>query len=135
MPLIIDCSPVLLDTAEMFSTVYSTTHAQSIKNTVRMNAELLPVELRNSLPNAQTSAGGYQKKIDTMDVELAVWRAWGNVEPSEYAEANAQAGGTSINKKLKLPAFSTATNLVTSSATTSRSGTPVTLVIGGPEGA
>ena len=50
-----------------------------------MNAELSPLELKTLLQKAQISNSSYQKQIAALEAELAVWRAGGAVDPSEYA--------------------------------------------------
>ncbi|VDB83016.1 unnamed protein product [Peniophora sp. CBMAI 1063] len=129
--LIINCSPASYNEAETLSTLRFGIRAKSIKNTARVNAELSPLELKNLLQKAQISAAGYQKKIDALEAELAVWRAGGKVEPGEYAEAKLKAGGATEPKKPAPPASSTATSTATSSAATTRSGTPVNPAIEG----
>ncbi|VDB98031.1 unnamed protein product [Peniophora sp. CBMAI 1063] len=89
----------------------------------------LPAELKNLLQKAQISAAGYM--IDALEAELAVWRAGGKGEPGENAEAKLKAGGAIEPKKPAPPASSTFTSTATSSAATTRSGTPVNPAIKG----
>ncbi|KAI0035073.1 kinesin heavy chain [Vararia minispora EC-137] len=109
--LIINCSPASYNEAETLSTLRFGIRAKSIKNTARVNAELSPLELKNLLQKAQLSNAGFQKRIDALEAELAIWRSGGNVDPSEYAPTTgdkATAAGSAPPKKT--PTSSTASS-------------------------
>ncbi|KAI9446438.1 kinesin heavy chain [Lactarius indigo] len=89
--LIINCSPASFNEAETLSTLRFGIRAKSIKNTARIAA---------------------------LEAELAVWRAGGSVDPSEYAPITGdKVGSTTAPKR-------TPTSPTPSSSTT-RSATPV----------
>ncbi|KAI0273649.1 kinesin heavy chain [Gloeopeniophorella convolvens] len=115
--LIINCSPASFNESETLSTLRFGIRAKSIKNTARVNAELSPLELKGLLQKAQISNASYQKQIAALDAELAIWRAGGSVDPSEYASASNDKAGPSASAPKKAPASPTP------SAT--RSATPV----------
>ncbi|KAH9001249.1 kinesin heavy chain [Lactarius akahatsu] len=116
--LIINCSPASFNEAETLSTLRFGIRAKSIKNTARVNAELSPLELKGLLQKAQISNASYQKQIAALEAELAVWRAGGSVDPSEYASITGdKVGSTTAPKR-------TPTSPTPSSSTT-RSATPV----------
>ncbi|KAI0322238.1 kinesin heavy chain [Amylostereum chailletii] len=119
--LIINCSPASYNETETLSTLRFGIRAKSIKNTARVNAELSPQELKNLLQKAQVTNASHQKAIAALEAELAVWRAGGTVDPSEYA-AGDKAGATSPPPK-KTPTATT--------PSTARSMTPVNPVLEG----
>lgn len=82
-----------------------------------MNAELSPLELKALLQKAQISNASYQKQIAALEAELAVWRAGGAVEPSEYASTTGDKVGSATAPKKTTPTSPT--------PSTTRSATPV----------
>ena len=81
-----------------------------------MNAELSPLELKALLQKSQISNASYQKQIAALEAELAVWRAGGAVDPSEYAQITGDKVGSTAAPK-KTPTSPT--------PSTTRSATPV----------
>ncbi|KAG6814358.1 hypothetical protein H0H92_010944 [Tricholoma furcatifolium] len=119
--LIINCSPSSYNEAETLSTLRFGIRAKSIKNTARVNAELSPLELKGLLSKANIANTGYQKYITALEAELAIWRAGGTVDQSEWAtsaKAAAQSSTTAVKKPPTSPTPSTPLS-------SSRSMTPV----------
>ncbi|KAN0133784.1 kinesin heavy chain [Lactarius tabidus] len=114
--LIINCSPASFNEAETLSTLRFGIRAKSIKNTARVNAELSPLELKSLLQKSQISNASYQKQIAALEAELAVWRAGGAVDPSEYALTTGDKVGSNPAPK-RTPTSPT--------PSTTRSATPV----------
>lgn len=114
--LIINCSPASFNEAETLSTLRFGIRAKSIKNTARVNAELSPLELKNLLQKAQISNTSYQRQIATLEAELAIWRAGGAVDPSEWAPITGDKAGSATMPK-KAPSSPTPSS--------TRSATPV----------
>ncbi|KAI0306556.1 kinesin [Multifurca ochricompacta] len=114
--LIINCSPASFNEAETLSTLRFGIRAKSIKNTARVNAELSPLELKTLLQKAQISNASYQKQIAALEAELAIWRAGGTVDPSEYAPTTGDKAGSATTPK-KTPTSPT--------PSTTRSATPI----------
>jgi kinesin family member 5 len=114
--LIINCSPASFNEAETLSTLRFGIRAKSIKNTARVNAELSPLELKSLLQKAQISNVSFQKQIGALEAELAIWRAGGSVDPSEYVPFTGDKGGSTTMPK-KMPTSPT--------PSTTRSATPV----------
>ncbi|KAH9997258.1 kinesin heavy chain [Russula vinacea] len=114
--LIINCSPAAFNEAETLSTLRFGIRAKSIKNTARVNAELSPLELKNLLQKAQISNTSYQRQIAALEAELAIWRAGGAVDPSEWVPATGDKAGSTGTPK-KTPTSPT--------PSTTRSATPV----------
>jgi len=81
-----------------------------------VNAELSPLELKGLLQKAQISNASYQKQIAALEAELAIWRAGGTVDPSEYAPITGDKVGSTTAPK-KTPTSPT--------PSTTRSATPV----------
>ncbi|KAG5638377.1 hypothetical protein H0H81_000388 [Sphagnurus paluster] len=125
--LIINCSPSSYNEAETLSTLRFGIRAKSIKNTARVNAELSPLELKGLLAKANLANTNYQKYIAALDAELAIWRAGGHVEQSEWASsAKAASAPAAATKK---PSTSPSTPLPSS-----RSMTPIIPAIEGLRG-
>ena len=98
--LIINCSPASFNEAETLSTLRFGIRAKSIKNTARVNAELSPLELKTLLQKAQISNTSYQRQITALEAELAIWRAGGAVDASEWAPtAGDKAGSAAMAKR------------------------------------
>ena len=114
--LIINCSPASFNEAETLSTLRFGIRAKSIKNTARVNAELSPLELKNLLQKAQISNVSFQKQLAALEAELAIWRAGGSVDPSEYAPITGDKAGSAAMPR-KTPTSPT--------PSTTRSATPV----------
>ncbi len=113
--LIINCSPASFNEAETLSTLRFGIRAKSIKNTARVNAELSPLELKNLLQKSQISNASYQRQISALEAELAIWRAGGAVDPSEWVSTTGdRVGATGMPRKTP-----------TSPTPTPRSATPV----------
>ncbi|KAJ7063350.1 kinesin heavy chain [Mycena amicta] len=121
--LIINCSPSSYNETETISTLRFGIRAKSIKNQARVNAELSPLELKGLLHKAQAANTSYQKHIAALEAELAIWRAGGRVEESEWAKVTPASADASAAPK-KAPA-SPASAGPTTPVTTSRSITPV----------
>ncbi|KAG1756751.1 kinesin heavy chain [Suillus paluster] len=119
--LIINCSPSQYNESETLSTLRFGIRAKSIKNTARVNAELSPLELKGLLSKAQLANTRHLAYIQSLEAELAIWRAGGHVEPSEWASADKPSTGAAAAKR------------ATSSPTlsTTRSMTPVNPVLEG----
>lgn len=120
--LIINCSPSSYNEAETLSTLRFGIRAKSIKNSARVNAELSPLELKGLLAKAQAANTTYQKYIAALEAELAIWRAGGKVEESEWAtpgKHNAPASTTTA------PAKTPTSPTPSTPLTTSRSMTPI----------
>jgi len=114
--LIINCSPASFNEAETLSTLRFGIRAKSIKNTARVNAELSPLELKNLLQKSQISNASYQRQIAALEAELAVWRAGGAVDTSEWAPITGDKPGSAAAPK-RTPTSPT--------PSTTRSATPV----------
>ncbi|KAH9981276.1 kinesin heavy chain [Lactifluus volemus] len=114
--LIINCSPASFNEAETLSTLRFGIRTKSIKNTARVNAELSPLELKSLLQKAQISNDSFQKKIAALEAELAIWRAGGSVDPSEYVPITGDKAGSATMPR-KTPTSPT--------PSTTRSATPV----------
>ncbi|KAI9510900.1 kinesin heavy chain [Russula earlei] len=114
--LIINCSPASFNEAETLSTLRFGIRAKTIKNTARVNAELSPLELKNLLQKAQISNASYQRQIAALEAELAIWRAGGAVDPSEWASITGDKTGSAAMPK-RTPTSPT--------PSTTRSATPV----------
>jgi kinesin family member 5 len=127
--LIINCSPSSYNEAETLSTLRFGIRAKSIKNTARINAELSPLELKGLLQKAQVANTSYQKYIAALEAELAIWRAGGHVEQSEWA-TSAVKGGAAAAASKKIPTSSTPTP-ANATPSVSRSMTPVNPLIEG----
>ena len=95
--LIINCSPSSYNEPETLSTLRFGIRAKSIKNTARVNAELSPAELKARLKQAQASNASFQSYISALEAELAIWRAGGAVDQSEWATSD-KAGQTPAKK-------------------------------------
>ncbi|GLB34936.1 putative TRAFAC class myosin-kinesin ATPase superfamily, kinesin family protein [Lyophyllum shimeji] len=119
--LIINCSPCTYNEAETLSTLRFGIRAKSIKNTARVNAELSPLELKGLLAKANLANTGYQKYIAALEAELAIWRAGGHVEQSEWATPGKAASVSSAAAPKKPPTSPSPSATVSSS----RSMTPV----------
>ncbi|KAF7304924.1 Kinesin heavy chain [Mycena kentingensis (nom. inval.)] len=117
--LIINCSPSSYNETETISTLRFGIRAKSIKNQARVNAELSPLELKGLLHKAQAANTTYQKHIAALEAELAIWRAGGRVEESEWVTSAESAAAPK-----KAPA-SPASAGPTTPVTTSRSMTPI----------
>ncbi|KAG1789886.1 kinesin heavy chain [Suillus plorans] len=119
--LIINCSPSQYNESETLSTLRFGIRAKSIKNTARVNAELSPLELKGLLSKAQLANTRHLSYIQSLEAELAIWRAGGHVEPSEWTSADKPTTGAAAAKK------------ATSSPTlsTTRSMTPVNPILEG----
>lgn len=119
--LIINCSPSQYNESETLSTLRFGIRAKSIKNTARVNAELSPLELKGLLSKAQLANTRHLSYIQSLEAELAIWRAGGHVEPSEWTSADKPTTGAATAKK------------ATSSPTlsTTRSMTPVNPILEG----
>lgn len=124
--LIINCSPSSYNDAETLSTLRFGIRAKSIKNTARVNAELSPLELKGLLAKAQAANTNYQKYIASLEAELAIWRAGGQVDQSEWASSDKPGGAIAPAAAKK-----TATSPTPSST---RSMTPVNPVLEGLRG-
>ena len=98
--------------------------AKSIKNTARVNAELSPLELKNLLQKAQISNASYQRQMAALEAELAIWRAGGAVDPSEWAPTTGDKAGSAAMAK-RTPTSPTP------STSTTRSATPVNPAVEG----
>ncbi|KAF8077929.1 kinesin heavy chain [Lyophyllum atratum] len=101
--LIINCSPSSYNEAETLSTLRFGIRAKSIKNTARVNAELSPLELKGLLAKANLANTGYQKYIAALEAELAIWRAGGHVEQSEWTTSAKAASAPSAAPPKKPP--------------------------------
>ncbi|KAI0062276.1 kinesin heavy chain [Artomyces pyxidatus] len=121
--LIINCSPASYNEAETLSTLRFGIRAKSIKNTARVNAELSPLELKSLLQKAQVANASYQKTIAALEAELAIWRAGGTVDPSEFAPTSGEKTGTATPPPKKNPTSPTPSS--------TRSMTPVNPAIEG----
>ncbi|KAG5642963.1 hypothetical protein DXG03_001845, partial [Asterophora parasitica] len=119
--LIINCSPSSYNEAETLSTLRFGIRAKSIKNTARVNAELSPLELKGLLAKANLANTNYQKYIAALEAELAIWRAGGHVEQSEWATSSKAASAPSTTA----PKKPTASPSASTSLANSRSMTPV----------
>ncbi|KAF4579009.1 hypothetical protein EYR36_000818 [Pleurotus pulmonarius] len=122
--LIINCSPSSYNEAETLSTLRFGIRAKSIKNSARVNAELSPAELKNLLTKANVANTSFQKYIAALEAEVAIWRAGGVVDQSEWA-APGKASAAGAPKK-SAPSSTSSTSL-----STPRSQTPVNPVIEG----
>jgi kinesin family member 5 len=80
--LIINCSPSSYNDSETLSTLRFGTRAKAIKNKAKVNAELSPAELKALLKKAQVQAVTYQEYIDSLVVEVQIWRS-GDVVPKD----------------------------------------------------
>ncbi|KAI0302054.1 kinesin heavy chain [Russula brevipes] len=120
--LIINCSPASYNEAETLSTLRFGIRAKSIKNTARVNAELSPLELKALLQKSQISNASYQRQVTALEAELAIWRAGGAVDPSEWATATGDRAGSATMPK-KTPTSPT--------PSTTRSATPVNPAVEG----
>ncbi|KAI0054096.1 kinesin heavy chain [Auriscalpium vulgare] len=120
--LIINCSPASYNESETLSTLRFGIRAKSIKNAARVNAELSPLELKKLLQKAQVANASYQKTIAALEAELAVWRAGGSVDPSEFAQTSGDKAGVTPPPK-KTPTSPTPSSV--------RSMTPVNPAIEG----
>ncbi|OAX44670.1 kinesin heavy chain [Rhizopogon vinicolor AM-OR11-026] len=118
--LIINCSPSQYNESETLSTLRFGIRAKSIKNTARVNAELSPLELKGLLSKAQLANTRHLSYIQALESELAIWRAGGHVEPSEWATSDKPTTGAAAAAKK-------ATSSPTPSTT--RSMTPVNPVL------
>lgn len=98
--LIINCSPSSYNEAETLSTLRFGIRAKSIKNTARVNAELSPTELKGLLAKAQAANTNHLRYIAALEAELAIWRAGGHVEQSEWASPDK---ATSVAAPKKTP--------------------------------
>jgi kinesin family member 5 len=124
--LIINCSPSSYNEAETLSTLRFGIRAKSIKNTARVNAELSPLELKNLLQKAQIANTSYQKYITALEAELAIWRAGGHVEQSEWATSAVKGGAVAPAPTKKAPTSPVLTpSNASPSPSVSRSITPV----------
>ncbi|KAG6818099.1 hypothetical protein H0H87_000003 [Tephrocybe sp. NHM501043] len=119
--LIINCSPSSYNEAETLSTLRFGIRAKSIKNTARVNAELSPLELKGLLAKANITNTGFQKYITALEAELAIWRAGGTVEQSEWAVSGKAATSSSSAAPKKPPTSPTPSTPLS----TSRSMTPI----------
>ncbi|KAG6866930.1 hypothetical protein C0991_003846 [Blastosporella zonata] len=119
--LIINCSPSSYNEAETLSTLRFGIRAKSIKNTARVNAELSPLELKGLLAKANIANTGFQKYITALEAELAIWRAGGTVEQSEWTTSAKAAAASSSTAPKKPPTSPTPSTPLS----TSRSMTPV----------
>jgi len=117
--LIINCSPSQYNESETLSTLRFGIRAKSIKNTARVNAELSPLELKGLLSKAQLANTRHLSYIQALESELAIWRAGGHVESTDWATPDKPTTGASAAKK--------ATSSPTPSTT--RSMTPVNPVL------
>ncbi|KZT67729.1 kinesin-domain-containing protein [Daedalea quercina L-15889] len=98
--LIINCSPSAYNEAETLSTLRFGIRAKSIKNTARVNAELSPLELKALLTKANAANTSYQKYIAALEAELAIWRAGGAVDQSDWASSEKANADGAPPKKL-----------------------------------
>ncbi|KAJ6547612.1 kinesin heavy chain [Mycena capillaripes] len=128
--LIINCSPSSYNETETISTLRFGIRAKSIKNSARVNAELSPLELKGLLQKAQAANTTYQKHIAALEAELAIWRAGGHVEESEWAKSTGIGASAAAAAPKKAPA-SPASAGPTTPIATSRSLTPVNPAIEG----
>ncbi|KIK47067.1 hypothetical protein CY34DRAFT_9244 [Suillus luteus UH-Slu-Lm8-n1] len=110
--LIINCSPSQYNESETLSTLRFGIRAKSIKNTARVNAELSPLELKGLLSKAQLANTRHLSYIQSLEAELAIWRAGGHVEPSEWTSADKPTTGAAAAKKaISSPTLSTARSM------------------------
>ncbi|KAJ8462211.1 hypothetical protein ONZ45_g18019 [Pleurotus djamor] len=123
--LIINCSPSSYNEAETLSTLRFGIRAKSIKNTARVNAELSPAELKNLLTKANVANASYQKYIAALEAEVAIWRAGGTVDQSEWASLG-KAGAPGAAPKKTAPSSTPSTTV-----SSPRSQTPVNPAIEG----
>jgi kinesin family protein 5 len=121
--LIINCSPSAYNEAETLSTLRFGIRAKSIKNTARVNAELSPLELKGLLSKANLANTKYQKYIEALEAELALWRSGVTVDESDWASADK---APSVAQKKSTPVPTTP-----SSPSPARSMTPVIPAIEG----
>jgi kinesin family protein 5 len=129
--LIINCSPSSYNEAETLSTLRFGIRAKSIKNTARINAELSPLELKGLLQKAQLANTAYQKHIAALEAELAIWRAGGHVEQSEWATSSVKGGVAAAPAPPKKAPTSPSLTPYTTTPSTSRSMTPVIPAVDG----
>jgi kinesin family protein 5 len=97
--LIINCSPSQYNESETLSTLRFGIRAKSIKNTARVNAELSPLELKGLLSKAQLANTRHVSYIQALETELAIWRAGGHVEQSEWATPDKPTTGAVAARK------------------------------------
>ncbi|KAJ6496724.1 kinesin heavy chain [Mycena vitilis] len=130
--LVINCSPSSYNEVETISTLRFGIRAKSIKNSARVNAELSPLELKGLLQKAQAANTTYQKHIAALEAELAIWRAGGHVEESDWAKSTASGASAAASAAApkKAPA-SPASAGPTTPIATSRSLTPVNPAVEG----
>jgi kinesin family protein 5 len=123
--LIINCSPSSYNEAETLSTLRFGIRAKSIKNNAKVNAELSPLELKALLAKSQAANSSYQKYIEALEKEVAIWRSGGTVDQSEWA-----VSGKTKSTATPTPAAPKSSPSMTPS-TSSRSMTPVNPLIEG----
>ncbi|KAJ7632639.1 kinesin heavy chain [Roridomyces roridus] len=129
--LIINCSPASYNETETVSTLRFGIRAKSIKNSARVNAELSPLELKGLLAKAQAANTTYQKHIAALEAELAIWRAGGHVEESEWVKSTGSGAAAAASTAPKKAPASPASAGPTTPVVTSRSITPVNPAIEG----
>ncbi|EIN07543.1 kinesin [Punctularia strigosozonata HHB-11173 SS5] len=110
--LIINCSPCSYNDQETLSTLRFGIRAKSIKNTARVNAELSPQELKLLLSKAQAANSSYQKYVEALEAEVAIWRSGGTVDEANWAQqGKAPASGAAAQKPAASPTPSSARSM------------------------
>ncbi|WWD15711.1 hypothetical protein CI109_100133 [Kwoniella shandongensis] len=122
--LIINCSPASYNEPETLSTLRFGMRAKSIKNKARVNVEMSPAELKALLKKTVAELASVREHAASLEEEVKVWRAGGNVDQANWARPMAQ-GTTSTPAAAKrvtspLPPLTPGG----SSGTLSRAGTP-----------
>ena len=82
--LIINCSPAFFNGSETISTLRFGVRAKTIKNTVKVNAELPPSELKALLKQAKLDLSQAKGHSELLEAELCKWRIGINVPESEW---------------------------------------------------
>lgn len=84
--LIINCSPSNYNQAETISTLRFGQRAKSIKNSAKVNLELSPIQLKESLKKLENQYIALAKYVSPMVQELESWRAGNSVTKDEYVQ-------------------------------------------------
>jgi kinesin family member 5 len=109
--LIINCSPCSYNESETLSTLRFGIRAKSIKNTARVNAELSPQELKLLLGKAQAANSTYQKYVEALEAEVAIWRAGGQVDEAHWAQSGKAPAAGAAPKPAASPTPSSARSM------------------------
>ena len=100
--LIINCAPSAFNGPETLSTLRFGVRAKTIKNSVHVNAELPPGELKLLLAKARSELGVFQTHARGLEKEVCVWRSGSRVPeeqwmPLKYTDRQSPVKGSNAN--------------------------------------